>query len=541
MVRSGWITDIVSPPSTMNGRAVLSYTALLSGLLVIGVPIIAVTVNLPVLGLVAAAGICYLFVIMFTERMIEGICGAIFTLITFAANVPLYRISVDEGRVGIVLNVMLVDVVLLPLVVLIAIWQIRENASIDGSFISRVQSGRIAGYALIGIVIWSALSVIVGNGPSRLAAAFFVVVQLRYLLLFVVAAQIVRYVGLRNSVYSILIAVSFQLFFAVVQVINGVWFGLSYLGEASGGRHGYFFIGPIKFVEAIYPGGFTGTSRVFVAVLLLFLPIFVEIVIRRRLLWKIGAFICLLCSALITRVSQTDAGLGAFSLVTLFTTGTLTYFIISDEYRRYLSSTYEATVGVISSVGAGVINVVLFLGRSVPVTTTPSREAPSKGGYVGGSTSTGSSRISQEILSTLDALPLISSNTLSVRLHQYFLAIDFGLRYPLFGLGGFNFAVISLSLGFSHALEIHNIYLSFLAEIGIPGALLLITAMVTVFYCAVLNTRTDEDRTIWAMIACGLIGFYAYNFWVAIQSGVAFMTFWTLAGVTVGASQPKVE
>lgn len=126
----------------------------------------------------------------------------------------------------------------------------------------------------------------------------------------------------------------------------------------------------------------------------------------------------------------------------------------------------------------------------------------------------------------------------SIRLQQYAAAIEIGLTYPLFGIGGENFLLVAESYGVSRPIVIHNAYLGYLAAIGIPGALLFIGSLIAVLLIAVAETvrTSNDDRLLWGMLACGLLGFYAFSFWTSGWKYEApYMTFWVLAGAIVGA------
>jgi O-antigen ligase len=127
---------------------------------------------------------------------------------------------------------------------------------------------------------------------------------------------------------------------------------------------------------------------------------------------------------------------------------------------------------------------------------------------------------------------------LSVRLQQYTAAIDVGLQFPLFGIGGWNFEVISKSYGFEKDMIIHNTYLAYFAELGVPGVLAFLISILLPVVFAINLARTSEpdEATIWWSLMFGLLAFHAYAFWTSIYvSTVSYGVLWLLNGLIVGA------
>ncbi|UPM43937.1 O-antigen ligase family protein [Halocatena salina] len=532
------LSAISSPPQTVDRNKFFLTAFCLAGLLVVGVPVVALTTGVPVLLLVGISGLCYLFVLVGTDSVFEGLCSAIIVLTTFAANVPLYELPVGSGKT-VVLNVMLVDMVLLPFLVLLGVWTLSGRLKWPSfSSLSRLQA--VAVFSLAGFVLWSFLAGIVGNGPSRAAGLVFAVTQLRHLSLFIVAIIIVRFSGISTAIYSMLIAISFQLLFAVVQTLNRVWFGLSYLGEGSGTKQGLIHLGPVSFMTGQFAGGFTSTSRILVAILILMTPVLVEVIINRSSVWKVLSAIALFCSALLIRISGTDAGFGAFGIVIGSISAVGVYLAVRELSTGGVTAVRDSVLGVASSMGAGAFNVVLFTMRSATI-QDDSDSGPS--GVPGGSWESGSGtrQLSHEeqIIELIGNVPLVSTANVSVRVKQYLGAVDLGLQYPLFGIGGHNFLWMAQSYGIHEPKSIHNIYLMTLASGGVPAAITFVMCLIAILGCAAKQgLSSDESQTLWAALVCGLLGFYAYAFWTAIHASgsVALMVFWTVAGFVVGAT-----
>src|SRR5699024_1034623 len=122
----------------------------------------------------------------------------------------------------------------------------------------------------------------------------------------------------------------------------------------------------------------------------------------------------------------------------------------------------------------------------------------------------------ETILSVANAVPLIDTATLPVRIREYVAAVVVGLKYPLFGLGGSNFKVVSPSYGLPKAYGVHNTILGYLAAVGIPGTVLFVVAILAVLIVAIKRMRNSDadERLFWAMIVCGMFGFHAVTFWI---------------------------
>jgi len=525
------------PPGTVDGRSVPLCALFLTTLLVGVVPIVALTTGLSILALVGVAGLLYATTLLVTERVFAGLCAAVFVLVTFAANVPLVELPVGGGGYTTpMLDVLLVDVVAVPFAGLLFWWLRSGRMSVSFG------RERIAGYALAGFVGWSLLAALVANGPSRPAGLFYVVVQLRYLLVFSVAAVAVRYTGIYSAVYSLGIAVVGHLAYAVAEIVNRGSFGLTYLGDSGGGPAPHFYIGPLQFEASLYAGGFAGTSRMLVGLLLLFFPVFVGIIVRRSAPWKLAAGVTLVCTTFLVRVARTDSGWMAFLLTALLTVVALSALWFradtTDWTDRPGTSDYISGVG--TTISAIAFGFLLFSTRVTP--STPSDAGGSSGSSfsTGGPSSAGSDTRggSEAVVQAINRVPFIQTANLSIRLQQYVGAIDIALQYPLFGIGGMNFPLVAESYGLPEPIAIHNLYLSVLAATGVPGVAFFLLAIGAVLVAASRAALSPtNDRLFWMMIVCGIVGFCAYLFWVTAGDGVALLTFWTLAGAIVGASR----
>lgn len=536
--KSSLLSVLSGPPDTFEGQSVPLYALFLTALLVAVVPVVALTTGVPALLLVILAGLLYAAVLLATENVFQGLCAAVFVLVTFAANVPLIQLPIGGGGyTDPQLEILLVDIVAIPFAGLLLWWLYSGKISISFG------RERIAGYALAGFVGWSLLAALVANGPSRLAALFYVVVQFRYLLLFAIAAVVVKYIGIHSAVYSLAIAVLGQSAYAVAETLNRGSFGLTRLGDAPGSVPARVFaIGPLQFESAIYAGGFVGTTRVLIAFLLLVIPVLIAIVVRRSTPWKIAAAMTLIASTFLVRVGRADSGWMAFLFTALLIAVALcALWLTADTDHTIRDGMFDYAAGIGSVIGSAALSVFLFSQREISKTSTgETGESVDTGGSSEGSSSAqeGSETGSDAIIQVLNHVPFIDTANLSIRLQQYIAAINIGLQYPLFGIGGMNFPLVAESYGLPWPIAIHNVYLSVLASTGIPGMLLFLLSIGAVLVIAgKMALSPDGDRLFWAMLVCGILGFYAYLFWVTVYNGVAALAFWVLAGAVVGASQ----
>lgn len=528
--------SLFGAPEQLDQRAVPWTALLLVGLLVGVVPAIAVPLGLTGAGLIALVvigGLCYGLLLILTDTVLEGLCSALFVLVTFKANVPTVGV-LRGGRIGeYTLNIMLVDVVAIPLALVFAYRLYQQNWQIT------FRRDMIAGYALAGCAGWAFLAAIAGNGPSTGAATIFAINQFRHLLLFVIGVISVRYIGIRNVIYSLLIAVAGHLAIALVEVINRGALGLSYLGDSSGKVIDTVTLGPLHFQAAMYPGGFAGSSRTLIALLLLTLPFVIGLLIgRSRRSQAIGA-ISILCGVFLIRVGQTDSGTMALLLSVGAMIAAMAVLSVTDKSTFQLPAYLAGgTNSLIAGIGMLFLHIVPNTVRR-PEETSPSTSVNNGiTAVTDGTASSGADQTANAALGLMQYVPFIGLHTLGIRLTQYAAAVDIASRYPLFGLGGANFPWLAQSYGLPRRMEIHSVYFSYLAGIGIPGLILFLTAIAVVFVTAVKRTihSVPSDRPMWAGIVCGLIGFLAYSFWTTVHGGVAFLTFWALAGAIVGTN-----
>lgn len=503
----------------------------LVGLLVVAVPAVTLATHVSLIAAVAGAGVIYAVLLFWTNTVFEGVGSAVFILAVFNANVPILNVP---GKAQ--LDLLLVDVVAILAFTLLVVSRYPRLLPRT----NRIEKIVVTAFGFF--VVWSFASAVVSHGPSRSAALVFALNQSRNLFLLLTSILIIRETCVKCGLYPILISVFGNLAFSLVEIANGGVFGLTYLGEGYGRVFSQVSIGGLVFKSGMYAGGFTSSSRVLTALLLLCLPICLCMLSYRSRSNILLSTLALLSSVLLIRISDTDAGWMAL-LVTL---GVLlayaVYYGVRNAERYHPDHRW---IGVYAVTGV-VFSSYVYLKRPVKTSTnadvasgTTNADVASGTGTASGSISDSATLISR-VVDLLSFIPFISTNTLPVRLHQYVAAIELGLRYPLFGIGGANFNLLSGSLGIPPDMPIHNSILAYLAGTGFPGAVGYLVSIIALLYVSFersISVKRD-DRLLWAGITTGMLGFHAFSFWVTSHNWLeAQAVFWLLAGIVLGADE----
>jgi len=519
----------------LDTNAFLSTSLVLVTLLTTFVPFITLLGNVSLIVTVAGAGIVYMIFLFSTGTILEGIGSAVFVLAVFNANVPILSVS---G--GSQFNLLLVDIVaILAFVMFVA--RRYPDKSLEISPIEKLAFSAFGCF-----VAWSFISAIVGHGPSQLSGFVFALTQTRYLFLFVTSMLIIRESCIECGIYPLLISIFGNLLFSLVEIINGGAFGLTYLGEGYGRVFSQFMIGPIILNAGMYAGGFADNSRVLTAMILIALPIALSTFNYRSWSNVLFSMVLVVAASILIRVSETDAGWMALLVTSSIMLAYVVYYGIRNAVcERHGWTTTNAIVAI-------TFTTFLYLKRSV-------KSAPSSdttiGAGTGGSSSSGtgtasnspsaadfSIRLADGVIELFSYIPFISSNTLPVRLDQYIAAIKIGLQYPLFGIGGLNFVLVSESFGLPKGMAIHNTILAYLAAtgfVGVLGYLISVTALLYVSFNRSISLKYD-DSLLWAGITTSMLGFHAFSFWVTAHDWVQAQTvFWLIGGIILGANKRR--
>lgn len=139
------------------------------------------------------------------------------------------------------------------------------------------------------------------------------------------------------------------------------------------------------------------------------------------------------------------------------------------------------------------------------------------------------------------SIPLFDLSGLGIRLQQIIAGIDLFFQYPIFGIGGANFYFVSEAFGLPE-LWLHTVYVALLAETGLPGFLLYVTALGFVVRagCRLLGKESRRDGD-W-YLALGLIAAFCAHlgtmlFQPTYMRAQLLLPFWALCGLIIGTER----
>jgi hypothetical protein len=482
----------------VDGNAVGRYVwtaLLLTALLAVCVPVIAAATGLPTPALVVGAGCCYLAVVLVSGHVRAGLVSAAVVLTLFDIAVTL----VDGPGIATV-DLVAADIITVPLLAVLLYETVNDGLSV------RFNGRSLAAVSLFAFVGWAFVAALVANGVSLAAAVMYAIEQLRNLVVFAVAALVVRRVDVRCVLYPFLIAVAGNLLVSLGQIANGGMLGFPFLGEPPDRYLRSFALGSFDIATGFYAGGFVGHGRELVMVLLLALPLAVVVAVRRAWLspFVVGA---IAASVLSIRVADTDAGWATLVLLGVGFGACLTVWLLFAARRRFSTPVTAAAGAGAAAVWGGLASALWVLVRS------------GDGGSL-----------------------IFRTNTLGVRIEEYITAIQVAVKYPLFGIGGKNFYLLSERYGLPADIGVHNTLLTNLAATGFVGGGLYLLAIVAVAFVAVrLAVSTNGiERLLWVAMLASMAAFHAYSSWMAAYHWtVGNAAFWLLAGATVGAASRR--
>lgn len=548
-------------------------TGLLVGLVGI-VPTFTLTVRyfdvaIPVPSLVATAGVlaAYTTALLVVRRVRAGTLIGLVVLSTFAANVPL---SSTEYPGALGPSVWLFE---LPLVagLVLAIhdgWHRDLIVTVRGNRANLSWSHVL--FAMF--VIWSVLAGLFGAGPSTVAGLFFALHMLTALAVFVFVAGAVARGWLRfRTVLSVLVAAAIShMVFGAAQLAHGRNFGLSYVGEASGNTPLVEVLG-VALHAGPYVSGLTGNSSPFTALVLLATPVLaLHAIYSRSARWvRVTSGVLAIGSLVLVRATLKDAARGAAFVVVIGIVVATVAIAMSarrerdDRLRAWRTRVRDAHRTIMSVFGTTTLAVTALIVRVRVLSGPEARESSSgsSGSAAGSSGASGSAASADASAETAsDTATMAFAKVLKVdpasasvrfRLSQYLGAFDAGLDYPLFGLGGANFAYVVEKYGMGPSSDpgieignaVHNAYLSVLSGTGVPGLLLFCGLLLSVLWAAVCLVRDSrEERWLsWAALI-GVVGYAALIFWnVMLVTIVGTIAFFAFTGAIVGARSRGAE
>ena len=483
---------------TVGEDAVRTYAwtaLLLTALLAVCVPVVATTSGLPTPLLVVVAGLCYLAVVFATGHGFAGLASATIVLTLFDIAV-----TVVDGPAIASLDVVAADVVAVPLLAVLLYEYLDDRPSVG------LNGRSITAFGLLAFVVWAFVAGLVANGGSSGAGVMYAVEQLRNLVVFAVAALIVRRSDVRCVLYPFLIAVAGNLLVSFAQLANGGMLGFPFLGEPPDRYLRSFVLGSYEIATGFYAGGFVGHGRELVMVLLLALPLAIAVAVRRAWLSPF-VVVAAVAAVLPIRVADTDAGWATLILLAIGFGTCFTVWLLFAAKRRYSLGAAAFASAVALAVWGVIARVLLFVLQSGDGDTS-----------------------------------IFRTDTLAVRIEEYITAFQVAFKYPLFGIGGKNFYLLSERYGLPADLGVHNTILSNLAATGFVGGGLYLLAVLTVAFVALrlIVGTTGTERLLWVAMLSAMATFHAYSSWMAAYHWtVGNAAFWLLAGATIGAASRR--
>lgn len=450
--------------------------------------------------------------ILYTREYRVGFLAVFAVTSTISANVPILgRSAAFAGpAVG---SIVLVEIVAIPgIVYLLYDWRDWDHVEL----------------LLMAYSIWAAVSVVFGVGPAKIAGFWFAA----YSLMGVVSYALFRR-AVQRGVVSGVEAVSLFLFaaagqgvIAFCQFLNTANFGLTTLGEGANSEGVYLILLAHRFPIGTYISGFMSMAFEFANYLILLLPVVVALAVMKRQQKRISialGFTALL-AAFGVRVTMSDAARGA--MIIALVAFLLSLLATKIDKRAVLGATVPLLPAFTRSTTSGQ-GTTIETGGSEPSGGTSTTPTGTQGG-------------SEPV--TL-SVPFFDLSNLGVRLEQYVVGIQMLLNYPLFGVGAANYPLVAMSYnapyppGAEYPFPAHSIYITLLAETGIPGfTLYSLAGALVVLTGLYYGVKKNDLLTIG--LACGLLGTFAFGAFDILQLyfPTAFIPIWCLAGILAGLS-----
>ncbi|PSP77000.1 hypothetical protein BRC81_11715 [Halobacteriales archaeon QS_1_68_20] len=545
-MNSNWRRSL-DGPATEPGDAIALAGPLVASLVGF-VPLVALTGRsigvglLPaLLGALAVVGVGYLAYVYVRNQVVAGAYVSFFVLSTFAANLPLasqefYRVT--SGTVGPQLWLFQG-----PLLVVVGYLLWAREYTVDSFSKTELVFGSF--------VVWTVVTAFLGAGPRTDVALYFTWLLAQAWVVFTVVGRGVErgLVSLESVVTTYVVTVVGHAAFGAAQLWNDSPLGLTFLGE------GVTWHPPLSFVVGgeyqLIPTGFTGHGYVLVSLILLTFPATLVFVHRSDSVSGVPALLGALVSVIFLRLTTSDAGRGAFLVVTVcLVAGIVALSKLSsaprgrslrEQFRDASSSTYRSFLALVT----GVLVVLSPSSRSGssskqvgPIDPTDPNETPT-----GGSTPTGGQTQTPVDVSEITSIsiPLFDLTYLGPRVQQVLVGLEMFVRNPIFGVGGGNYRFVGGTYGLpvkeslSVPPSLHNIYVLLLAETGLPGFLLYFGSIALVVSSGLRSPLQGHKPYLQLSILVSFVGYLALLFFThLVDNANSLLPFWALAGAVVG-------
>ncbi|WP_211609335.1 O-antigen ligase family protein [Halogranum amylolyticum] len=491
------------------------------------------------LGAIAVVGGFYGLSVLLLRQLPLGLFVSLLVLSTFAANIPLASneyIKPFPGSLGPQLWL-----VQLPLIGLIGYFLFTDRFNR-----SEITS---AEYVYAGFVGWTLASALLTSAPRQDVALYFSLLMLQGFLVFSLSIRAVtaNTIDLRTALYVLGVTVSGHALFGIIQLVNQGPVGLTYLGESI--DYNQVAYEPLGLSNQVIVSGFTGHGYVLVALSLLTVPVLVTYAMQTRSWRRLIALVDVVFLIAIIRLSTSDAGRGAGLLIMfMLLTGVACVWMLNSRtisldipvFTEYQRSVSHSASHLFTTAAAMCLSLLILFYPSSKAGATSNEGTTPSSGTTGGATGGAPS----EALS----VPFFDLSNFGIRIQQYLVGFDLFVQYPLFGIGGANFAFVATDYGIrmkpnsSVAHALHNIYFALLAETGLPSLVLYVSTIGLVIYAGwrVINAQHNYRLFVIAFLI-GMVGFFAFGFWThaPIDRITAVLPFWILAGCLVGTANQE--
>lgn len=478
---------------------------------------------------------CYGLGCLVIGALRRGGAVSLLVLMTVGANIPL---AGGDSLVGSIDPQLWAFQIPLIGVLGIYAWQrwTRDGEPLSVSvspLVSWVRSLSRAHLLLLGFAAWTVLSLPFIAGPRPGMAAWFTIYVVQLAAVFIFVTRLIEdgVLTRHSTVGIVLLAVGGHSLLAVAQVVNHGPLGLTYLGE---GVHqvAAISLGPLGTVPTgPYVSGVAGGAA-FASLCVLAAPILAAVAYRAHGLQRVAAGLSAVLVVTLVQFTAWDASRGGL----LVGFGLLGCAWVTARFR--LLERYAPDVLAVQASGLlGVLLVPFVVGihslrRPPGARSPPPRfdDPPDR-----------SDHFALEHLDPQPALDFVTTLSLPgfnvanfiPRVFMYVIGLDLFLQYPIFGIGGANFAFLAEDYGFLTSHEMHNLAIMLLAETGLPGFLLYTGALVAVAIGGWRVFRETSDPLYLGILA-GMAGYLAA---MMLRSGFirapAVLTFWALAAVLV--------
>ncbi|GAA0200337.1 hypothetical protein GCM10009000_012990 [Halobacterium noricense] len=495
---------------------------------------------------VVLIGILYATILFRTKTLGLALTVALIVTSMFGANIPFASAAAlrqFQGNLGP--QLWLLEV---PLILLVGYFAVYKRSIRDTT--SRTE------LLFAGFVGWSLVVALVGNPAGMDAALYFTLRMLVGLLAFGVSMRAVRtgVIGYTTALTVFCATVVAQAIFAGVQLAAGHSFRLTVLGEAVIPRLDPIVYPNTGFTSDIIAGAFTGHGYILGILSVLVIPILLVSAVKAHRKWSVVLFSTTLYLILITRTSGSDSIRGGILIVlgTALLGVALAYYGLFGSVQTRITALREKVAGI-GAVLFGVFAIVFYPSKRMSVIAQESKTQPTPETTTTATTTTATQTTSttttgQTVSTTTEATTTTTTTaeatapatTWGHRWEQYRAGIEAFVENPLFGVGGGNFNYVSGTVYGPmdiHRMAVHNIYIGLLAETGLPGFLLYMGAILSVFVVGCLALLPGSKLRLETIgVMSGLLGVLGIAFWThsPIDRITAFVPFWILCGLLVG-------